>query len=261
MCHIWINRWHDHYLFNCIHWSVVLIIKICFVHTKQVFACLLFCCSGLSVNFLLLFLWLTATVWQYQMKMKLLAMKALWLLEYLQYCHWKGLTVLSGLTYTERSQLLRDLLGSVWQRPQTRCPSGPCLPPQQEQRGSRKRSGCVRRPSQLPSWVSTPRFFPQTPSLRCWQTHYVATCGSPSCGWLLNQRQEEERWPKWLMLQVLVYNIHLIYCVNEADTNLEQQSIVNHVIIQKNVNSKCGSRSQERLITRYEHITSLAVVE
>lgn len=89
-------------------------------------------------------------------------------------CQWQALHALNAL--------LRNLQRSAWQRPQTQCSSGLCRPRQRERRGSHKHSGCVHRPSRLPSQASKPHLSPWTPSLHCWQTHYVATCGSQSCG-------------------------------------------------------------------------------
>lgn len=88
----------------------------------------------------------------------------------------------NALTQTEETQVLSDLHRSAWRRPQILCSSGLSLPRQLERRGSHKRSGCVRRLPQFPSWSSRPRLSPQTLSLHCWQTHYAATCGSQSCG-------------------------------------------------------------------------------
>lgn len=101
--------------------------------------------------------------------------------------------ILRFLTQTEEDQVLIDLHRSAWRRPRTLCSSGLCLPQQRERRGSHKRSGCARRPPRLPSWASRPRLSPQTPSLRCWQTHYAARCDSRSCESPLTTEREMER--------------------------------------------------------------------
>lgn len=88
---------------------------------------------------------------------------------------------LKALTHTAETQVLSVLHRSAWRRPQTQCSSGLFLPQQREPRGSHRRSGYVRRPSQLPSWLSRPRPSLKTLSLHCWQTHYSATCGSQNC--------------------------------------------------------------------------------
>lgn len=138
-----------------------------------------------------------------------------YLVMYIDWSAKKACDVLKPRPRQKTFQVFSNLHRSAWRRPQTQCSSGPFLPQQREPTGSHKHFGCVCRPPRLPSWASRPRLSPQTPSLRCWQSHYAATCGSQSCGSTL--RAERRKGMDQMLLKglesaiVSLFTVHLCY--------------------------------------------------